>query len=199
MNNMIKKLFRQKKEVKKKPEKRVKTEPKALESYLMDAIDAFENRDFITALKLFTVLTSAYPDHALGNLLLGRTYIELKRYEDGINYLFKHLKIQPKSIEALIYMGLTYYECGELDQAEERFKEALAIKDNNKLVLENLALTQFAAGKLEDAAADLIKLHNEDPDNQDVSQMLVLVLGRMGKWELAKGYADNLEATSPDN
>lgn len=156
--------------------------------FLIDAIDAFENRNYEEAIRRFNLLGEAYPNHPLAHLMLGRCFIELKRFESAINEFYKHLKVVPNSVEAMIYLGLAYYECGELALAQARFEEAMKLRVSSYLARENLVITKIASGQLEDALNDLLAMNKEDPADKNVVELLVLTFGKMGKWEAAKQY-----------
>jgi Flp pilus assembly protein TadD len=168
--------------------KRGKQDDKTLENYLMDAIDHFENGDYIEAADQFSLIARAYPKHPLANLMLGRTYIHQKKYEKAIDSLFRHLNTAPNSMEALVNIGLAYYECGEFGLALERFEQALKLHSNSPTVRENLAITKLELGELNGALDLLVSLHEESPVDENVIELLVLTLGKLGKWDAAKRY-----------
>ena len=69
--------------------------------------------------------------------------------------------------------------------------EALELKQANDEVLEPLAeqVTLFQAGEYERVLPDLWRLHQEDPDNRDVTRMLVTSYYNRGVRELQRGNA----------
>jgi len=166
---------------------------KDVEDYLVDAIYAFENRQLEEAAGLFELIGRAVPEHPLAYLMLGRCFLEMKEFERAANAFFQHLSIAPNSVEGLIYLGLTYYECGELESAQERFEQAISLKRDSLLVKENLAITRLASGNLKSALDDLIALYEESPDDYNIIELIVLTLGRLGKWEAAKQYMHKME------
>ncbi len=170
-----------------------KEKAKSVEQYLVDAIYLFESRKFKEAARQFRVITRAFPDHSLAHLMLGRCLIELEDYEGATDALFRHLKIVPQSVEGLIYLGLTYYECGKLDSAVERFEQAMELKKDSVLVRENLAITRMASGKLDQALDELVALHEERPNDPSLVELIVLTLGRLGRWEAAKQYVHEMK------
>ena len=99
----------------------------------MDAIESFESGNLKDAIDRFEIITKGYSDHPLAHLMLARCYIERKQYEKAIGSLYSHLKVVPNSVEAMVYLGLAYYECGELTLAQARFEEAMKLKQNSIL------------------------------------------------------------------
>ena len=181
---MLKKLFKFRK----------KEKIESLEVYLTDAIETFENGNYEDAVGQFAMITKAFPDHPLAHLMYGRALIELGEFELAIEALFEHLKLVPDSVEALIYLGLTYYECGKVDRAVERYEQALKLKKNSVLIRENLAITLLSAGELGDALDELVVLHEESPDDTEITELLIIALGRLGRWEAAKQYVHEMES-----
>jgi tetratricopeptide (TPR) repeat protein len=160
-----------------------------IEHFLVDAIEAFEKHDYAEAIRKCQLITQAYPEHSLCYLLLGRAYIKEKEYERALEALHKHLAVVPKSVEAMIYLGLAYYESNDLSHAQARFEEAMKLRAESLFARESLVITKIAAGRLEDALDDLILLQKEHPRDRTISELLILTLGRLGKWEDAKQHS----------
>ena len=160
-----------------------------IERFLVDAIETFESGDYQGSINRFQVLINAYADHPIASLYLGRSYLELKNYEKAVESLHNHLNVVPNSVEAMMYLGLAYFECLEFRVAQSLFEDALKLRANSLLVRENLVITKIAGDRLEEALDDLIKLHAEHPEDRAITELLVLTLGRLGKWEAAKRYA----------
>jgi len=178
---------------KKKPEQKPKQKYRGIEDYLLDAFEAFEAGNFWEAAQQFEAISLVEANHPFANLMIGRSLIELGEYEKAINALFNQLKIDPNSVEALIYLGLTYYECGEFEQAMERYEQAFQIRRTSLLVRENMAIARMTAGELDKALDDLVALHEEKPEDPGITELLVLALGKLGKWEAAKRYVYRLK------
>lgn len=163
-----------------------------IETYLVDAIDAFENKNYDEAIQMFSAIAKVDPRHPLAHLMLGRAFIEICDYTRAIETLFKHLMAVPGSIEGIIYLGFAYYACGENDRAAERFEQAMGLRSDNILIRENLAIAKISSGDYESAFNELSKLHNKNPIDKNIIELMVLTLGKLGRWETAKKYAEKL-------
>ncbi len=170
-----------------------KKEDQSIGHFLLDAIYAFETGHYIEAAERFKLIVHAFPDHPLAHLMLGRAYVELRQYKLAIDSLFNHLGLVPNSVEALIYLGMAYYECGRMDLAEARFEQAMELRKEGLLARENLAITRIKSGDLEEALDDLVILHKEQPNDSGVVELVVLTLGRLGRWEAAKQYIHEMK------
>ncbi len=157
-------------------------------TYLEEAIAEFEDGDYANAAHHFTLIVNAFPDHPLAFLMLGRTLIELNDLPNAVNALFKHLAIDPGSIEAMILLGLAEFESGQIEAAKERFEQALNLKHDSILAMENLTMTHFQEGRLELALQELETLHKDEPENCEILHFLVIVHGKLGNWDSAKEY-----------
>ena len=178
--------------------KKPRTRELSVGEYLVDSIYLFENGDYTAAGKQFQQITQAFPEHPLAHLMLGRTLIELKEYKAAIDSLSKHMQIVPNSVEAMIYLGLAYYECDETELAEEKFEQAMQFRENSMLARENLAITRIRSGELEEALDDLIALHEVEPSDTGIVELLVLTLGRLGRWQAAKQYVHQMDGLQPE-
>jgi Flp pilus assembly protein TadD len=167
-----------------------------VEYLLLEAIESFENHDHLEAIKRFQLIIKLYPEHPMAHLMLGRGYVEIKDFSRAIGALHDHLQIIPHSEEAMIYLGIAYFECKELALARTRFEEAIELKANSMLARENLIITKMTAGRLEEALVDLLRLRKERPGDKDIVELVVLTLGKMGKWEIAKRYLHQNEGTA---
>ncbi len=169
-----------------------------MERYLTDALEAFENGDYSEAVRFFEEIHKEFPRHPLAMIMLARVALELRDYDRALENLFDHLDHDPESVEALIYVGLTHHQRGELDLAEKYFMKALELRHLSELIRENLAVTRMQAGKFKEAIEDLVEMHEAQPNDLKVLELLILALGRGGKWETAKQYAVKLHKLELD-
>lgn len=164
---------------------------RGIEHFLADSIDLFERGHFQAASKRFSEIIEIYPDHPLAHLMLGRSYVELKQFDKAIESFKNHLKIVPNSVEAMIYLGLAFYECDELALAQEKFEDALRIRSTSLLAKENLIITKIYSNNLNEALTDLLELHASYSQDRYIIELIILTLGRLGKWEAAKQYINH--------
>lgn len=159
------------------------------EALLIDAIAAFENGDFETAADIFIRIANSNQDHPLAHLLLARSFIRLGDTELAVEALRNHLEVDPESVEGFIYLGLALFDLEQTDGAEEAFEEAIKLKNNSVLARENLAIAKIQGGDLNEALDELLVLHEANPSDNTLSELVILTLGKLGRWDSAKRYA----------
>jgi tetratricopeptide (TPR) repeat protein len=96
--------------------------PLALKRLAAALFDSGAYKETIDVLKEFE--SKEKPDRT-SQLLLGRTYLELRRYPDAINTLQLVLNRIPDDVEALFYLGRAYEENGKLQDAAKVYSALL--------------------------------------------------------------------------
>ncbi len=180
----------------KNTKKGVDTEEKDSALLLVDGFVAFESGRYEDAAELFHAIIETEENHPIAWLMLGRSLIELKQYPEAIEALARHMDIAPTSVEGLIHLGLAYYDMDEHEDAIECFEEATRLKKDSILARENLAIAHIETGDLDDAIEELIALHEEDPTDREIVELIILTFGKLGKWEVAKQYSAKMGSAS---
>lgn len=163
---------------------------------LVEAIDLFENGQFRDAAEGFGHILGADHEHPIAHLMFGRALIEMEEYEFALKALERHLQLVPDCVEALIYMGLACYELKRYDGAIDYFEKAHELKKDSVMATENLAIAQIAINDLSDALDELIELHEENPKDTEIIELIVLTLGKQGAWEDAKQWTEMMKQGS---
>ncbi|MCL5291826.1 MAG: PIN domain-containing protein [Actinobacteria bacterium] len=71
----------------------------------------------------------------LGNVNFdrGEVYQDPKYYQKAVDYYLKALEIDPKNVNARLYMGIEYYKLAMFDIALGEFKKIISYQPNNEL------------------------------------------------------------------
>jgi tetratricopeptide (TPR) repeat protein len=119
------------------------------------------------------------PTHTLAMLQLGKTYYEMKDYENAVIWLSRIPKTDPVANEAQFYLGLSAFYAGQTDKADSAFR-LLAARLPLPEVYNNLGV---AAAKLGDHEAQnyFEKSVQTDPNDPDYHFNLAVELYRQGK------------------
>jgi Flp pilus assembly protein TadD len=163
---------------------------------LVDAFDHFENGRLEEAAEGFGHILGADTEHPIAHLMFGRVLVEMKEYEFALKALQRHLELVPDCVEALIYMGLACYELERFDGAVEFFERAHELKKDSVMATENLAIAQMAINDLSDALDELLELHEEEPLDTEIIELIVLTLGKQGQWDAAKQWTQIMKQAS---
>lgn len=100
---------------------------------------------------------------------------ELRRsdyVEEAIELCRNGLQFHPDYASGHVVLGKCYLDRGDLDEAREAFRGALAIDSGNVLVLKNLGDITFRQGDLEAAAKHYRRILELDAGNAEVREVL---------------------------
>jgi len=118
-------------------------------------------------------------------------YANLQRFDDESRQVaLKLLKLQERSVDANLFLGLWYQDNGENDQARKYFLRAVFLDTNN--MHSRLALGKFyeQTKQYERAEREYIKMTKIAPAHFSGYLCLAELYDRMGEVERAKEYAD---------
>lgn len=156
---------------------------------MFEAMADFEDGNFSDAVYRLHDICRKSPDHPLANIMLARALLHFDQYPRAIETLERHLAfVNEKSPEALLYLGVAYFDLGDIQKSIQYFEKAWENGAGSRLIRENLALGKFRIGRLADALDDLMALYELDPDDRAISLMILKILGKLGKWESARIY-----------
>jgi tetratricopeptide (TPR) repeat protein len=89
----------------------------------------------------------------------------------------------PESSRAHVNLGLAFLNCGELDQADKEFEQALHIDPTQYLPKASLARVRILQGRLEEAEEIFLRLKQAHPDDPRPLMNLADVAARRGQFE----------------
>ncbi len=90
------------------------------------AFSYLEERDFKRASSAAWRAHRAYPDNVINNILLGRIYLYMRRYEKALEIFQDILVSVPDNERSHYYLGLIYYRTRRLDEALVEFDNYLS-------------------------------------------------------------------------
>jgi len=110
-------------------------------------------------------------EHEFIQFLAGKVFYLLKDYENAKFYLIRSYEQNP-DIETKNLLGLTYYELGEYEKANNIFKTLLEKNEKNTVLLLNSAKCYEKMNDVDAAIAQLDKLVEIFPENEEAQEML---------------------------
>jgi len=125
---------------------------------------------------------------------LASIYEEKGEYDLAIREGEEAIKMDPRSLKALISLGNSHLQRGNFDKAEKYYKKALDIDPKNGDILNNMAMLYLNAGRLDEAE----KVAKEAIATSSIHlgyyyDTLGKVYEKMGKSEQAKEAFDKAE------
>ncbi|MDE6138101.1 MAG: tetratricopeptide repeat protein, partial [Candidatus Gastranaerophilales bacterium] len=130
------------------------------DNQLTKAAEAYNNKDFQTAIKYYLSITPATVDTMIG---AATSYQELGNREQAIEYYKKALELKPVDSDIAYYIACLYGENEDYTNAKEYLQKSLAFNKNNKQAAEYLKSIEESdqANLLNDAIA-LYEANNLD-------------------------------------
>jgi tetratricopeptide (TPR) repeat protein len=152
------------------------------------AYQAFERKDYASALELFRNVLAVRPDFADILHHAGLCMIFLGQLEEGLSYLDRALEINPAYIEAHINRALMLQELGRYDEAREAFDRAREHEEESHGRFPAAAATRLANGH---AALGDTYMEAAAPD-EAVQQYRTALALRPGFHDIRNRYATAL-------
>jgi len=97
----------------------------------------------------------------------GSKYFDKGKFNEAINVYKKALNLEPKNVDVLIKIGLSYRHLEEYEIAIDYYDKVLEIEPDNKTALNNIGYVMEVRGEIEDAIEMYKKSLEIDP-NYDI-------------------------------
>jgi tetratricopeptide (TPR) repeat protein len=133
-----------------------------------EAVRAGQNRDYRTAVDLFTRIVSHTDQYPQSLLYLGRSYHALGQYNRAVLALEFYIKIFPKSAPGRFFLGRTYLALGYYESAIHNLRYTADHEPNFLPAHSFLGLAYLKIRKPELAVRYFENALQIDPDNQRV-------------------------------
>jgi Flp pilus assembly protein TadD/TolB-like protein len=125
----------------------------------------FKIKLLTTALKEFNKV-KPYDKYPQALLELGKTQCQSKQFAEAISSLSQILTGAPHEAEARFYLGVAYYETGDLNNAIAAFQKLLSLT-STAVAYTNLAAAELKLGRLANALPHFsmaVSIEDENPD-----------------------------------
>jgi protein O-GlcNAc transferase len=115
---------------------------------------------------------------------IGKIYVELKRYDEAIDFYRRALSIEKKP-SILFSISIPYYFNHNYREAEKALKQYLKISPDNAAAHMNMALVYFDTNRADEAEFHARETVRLDSDSIDGNYNLGMILSAQGKSEEA--------------
>ena len=101
------------------------------------ACDAYQRRDYQSAIERLTVVLDEEPNHPLANYLRGRSYLQRDQFEPAANDFSESFQ-RTQTPSDLSMAGYCWQRVGDLTAAEKSYKKSLLLDDESYATWNNL-------------------------------------------------------------
>jgi len=151
------------------------------------------------ALIQYEILLHEKPNSVELHIEMGRLYIALKRFKEGLNLLYSVLESNPHNLDLLVAIAQAEAAAGHAKQSQNFFLRALCVSKNKDTILIQYADSQMLWGSFYEAEEIYRQALKKDPDSLDISLKLGWSLASSQRYEEAEGVYRKLLLKLPEN
>ncbi len=138
------------------------------------------------AIRYGNLTTSLDPKHYGGWKLLGTAYYRKGNFADSVAAYEKAAALKPELAEAHTYLGMAYFENGDVDKAEAELTKAYAM-DGNAMAEFDLAKIHYNQKKFDQALSEVVKSIEKDRRSPAAYNLKGAILNDLGRCAEAVG------------
>jgi len=175
--------------------------PKDLQADLAAAETDYNAGKFDEAIAKYRAIITKAPALSVINLQIAAAYRNKKEYDNAIAAYNELLKTEPNNDKAIIGIGMTNLEKGDLAAAEQTLQRAADGPAPTREVFYNLGEVKFAKGQTDEAAAQYQKASEKDPSwGKPLFKLALVSLNKGDKDATIKGMEKVIavDPTSPE-
>jgi Tfp pilus assembly protein PilF len=139
------------------------TAAKDLQADLGNADQLYNAQKYDEAIAAYRAIMAKAPALSVINLQIAAAYRNKKEYDNAIAAYNDLLKVDPNNDKAIVGVGMTNLEKGDLKAAEETLTKAAQGPKPTREVLYNLGEVKFSKGQTDEAATWYQKASDLDP------------------------------------
>lgn len=160
----------------------IRKSPQTIELYQYLAGMYEKTNDYKAAIELLTAASKRFPSDERFLFAIGVFYERIGDIDKAVAAMQKVLKVNPKNVNALNYVGYTYIEQDKnLDEAEELLQQAALLKPNDGFVVDSLGWLYFKKGDLTRAYVLLSRAIKLEPDEPVILKHMGIVYMERGE------------------
>ena len=178
--------------------RRIRTIPKAVNS--LGEIYGRQGRQE-DSISLYGRYLEKHPDDESVLYSLGVSYYYSDRIPEALSVMEDIISRNPRSFDAMNFIGYTYAERGEkLDYAEELIDKALELAPGRAYIIDSLGWVYYQKGDFTRALEHLLRASEIPPPDAAILEHVGDVYEKLGKRELAvENYTKALNSWIPRN
>ena len=167
---------------------------KSLETYTIELLTYFQDKDFVKAQNLANLMINKFPNNNLSWQILSHIYLETGKINESCDALINAIKIDPEDYKALTNLGLIYFKLGQFEKSISTFKKVLKLNKSNFSAFVNLGAVYQKKNDLKNAEVNYLEAIKINPTSSIVYNNLGNTLKDMNKLDEAEiNYNKSLE------
>jgi tetratricopeptide (TPR) repeat protein len=141
------------------------------------------------------------PNNFEAQMKAAQLFLEIRRYDEAIDFLLRANQLRPDSYEAIVQLGNAYFDAEKYKEAEQWYTAALIKNADDINVRTDLGLTFLfrEPPDVDRAIKEFRKSLERDPRHEQTLQNLVVALTRKGDAKEARATLAKLEEINPAN
>ena len=143
-----------------------------------------------------SVAQSQLPTEAVVHIDRAVIAYDAKQYDDALNELKEALRLDPRNVEALYYLGIVYLTLNRPAEGQASLEQALALRPGNADISFQLGVLLFNQQNYEKAEPLLRQVHRVEPDRQNLGYYLGFIEYRKKNYREAISF---LQANKPSD
>lgn len=160
--------------------------------------------DSSRAIEIFTNVTEKHPEEWRAFYTLGEIFFLRQKFEKSIPYYKKIVDLDkdipsPVRAEAWWRLGIAYQQEGDLETAEDSYREAQSLQPNHPFTNFQLGQLLFQKNEYEEALKFLNNAAEQDPDNAIYLGTLAAVYDELDEFDKSETLYEKALEIDPDN
>jgi len=139
------------------------TAAKDLQADLASAVQLYNAQKYDESIAAYRAIMAKAPALSVINLQIAAAYRNKKEYDNAITAYNDLLKVDPNNDKAIVGIGMTNLEKGDLKAAEDTLTKAAESAKPTREVFYNLGEVKFSKGQTDEAATWYQKASDMDP------------------------------------
>ncbi|WP_147296588.1 tetratricopeptide repeat protein [Flagellimonas nanhaiensis] len=163
------------------------------------AMDAYNQKNFSTAVSLFARYLEELPNDPIGNYNLATAYHAQQDYETSVSYYQKALELDPKYADAADALGNAFRDKGDFKNARLSYEQALKINPSHVAANKNLGFLYFKQEDFKKAIAHYLKVVELNPNEDDAHNQLGFCYFKLYGFTKASSHFQKAVDLNPTN
>tara|TARA_R110002050_G_scaffold297339_2_gene458675 strand:+ start:90449 stop:91837 length:1389 start_codon:yes stop_codon:yes gene_type:complete len=180
-------------------DKALAIDPNNQEVIFLNGMARYYERDFVTAIGVFSNYLTNNPDREDVLYNRGLSYLELRQYNLAVLDFSRVLELDDNNVDALLGRGKAYYYFKQYENAKKDLTKVANTQKDVPYLLNALGVVEVSLGNLTEAANHFSKAHQKEVANYTYTYNLGKTYLMNNQFEEALVIFEELRKTKPNN